>query len=114
MNEMDELTLQTTLYEIYRENWMSNNVSAKERAEIFTKYKLINAVDRVYESFDDYLWENGGFNGSLYVCFGEFLDAEYLDREFISGLIDNAHLEEDIAETILAAYDLYENELTRE
>lgn len=116
-NDMiDEMVLHTTLYEIYKESWMYENVSPAERLDSFRRYKAISACeDNMYKSYDDYLWDNGGFgSGSLYVCFGEFMDNEYEDREYIESLIDTADIEPEYKEKILASYDYYQQEEEKE
>lgn len=110
MNEMNELTLQTVLYEIYRESWMCNNVSPRERFDTFRNYKLSNACEKIYESYDDYLLDNNGFGGSLYVCFGEFLDSEYLDKEFIEELIRGSEIDDDLKTFLMETYEIYSKE----
>lgn len=116
-NDMiDEMVLHTTLYEIYKESWMYENVSPAERLDSFRRYKAISACeDNMYKSYDDYLWDNGAFgSGSLYVCFGEFMDNEYEDREYIESLIDTADIEPEYKEKILASYDYYQQEEEKE
>ncbi len=108
---IDKIMLDTALYEIYREDWMSRNVNPAERAEKFARYKLEVACEDYEGSFDDYLWDNNGFGeGSLYVCFEEFMDAEYQDRECVKDLLDLADINEKQKEAIMESYDFYQKE----
>ncbi len=109
---IDELILHTSLYELYKEDWMNQNISPDDRFYTFRNYKLTQLADDEFNgSFEDYLWDNGGFlSGSLYVCFNEFLDAEYQDREYIKDLVYGADIADELKEKIMETYDFYNRE----
>ena len=48
-------------------------------------------VDEAKYSFDDYIYEFG-YNGELYVCYEEFVNAEYLDEYYMKELFNNDKL----------------------
>lgn len=102
---LDKMVLHTTLYEIYKENWMHENVPPAERLDSFRRYKLINACQGLYNSYEDYLFDNGFACGSLYESFNDFMEHEYEDSEFIKSLICAADIELEIKEQVMAAYD---------
>ena len=79
-------------YELYKLDWKHSHMITKdiEMDSVKDYYEgLIDAdIDYTYE---DYI-EEFGYNGELYVCYAEFCDAEYHDKEYICGLLDNDKL----------------------
>ena len=102
---LDKMVLHTTLYEIYKENWMYENVPPAERLDSFRRYKLTNACQGLYNSYEDYLFDNGFACGSLYESFNDFMEHEYEDSEFIKSLVCAADIDLEIKEQVMAAYD---------
>lgn len=93
------------LYDLYKENWMYENVPAAERLDVFREYAAIQLTeDQPYKNFDEYISENG-YHGSLYVCKDEFLQNEYQDREYIQSLLEESgvNVSRDI---IMKVYDM--------
>ena len=41
------------------------------------------------EAHEDYFLDSQGFGGSLFACFGEFLNAEFKDEDYMRSLISN-------------------------
>lgn len=91
-------------YQLYIIQWKHENITPEIEADAYKNYfEDTDEEDFEDYSFEDYLWDCGYANGTLYVCYEEFLDAEYLDEEYIKELLDN--------ETLFEMYlkDLKEN-----
>lgn len=88
-------------YKKYQLDWMRrNNCSLEE---------LINHLDSIWNeelSYDEekiyglspkdafaVFEDDYGFNGSLYVCFDEFINAEYTDAEYMETLLSDEEFE---------------------
>ena len=93
-------------YELYKLDWTNSNVSEKMQLDALREYfkyrKECIENNEEIDSFDEWLWEVGYGHGSLYVCYEEFCDEEYRDRDYIRYLLDDTELFlmycEDIAE----------------
>lgn len=73
------------LYELYCFAWEKEHPCAME--ELIVNYYTI-AIDEGYESFDEYLEENGyDGNGSSPACFEEWEENEYKNEEIIAELL---------------------------
>lgn len=83
-------------YELYKQDWIDSNT---------TKEMRLNAVKEYYEyiqdcikenedidTFEEFLDECGYGEGSLYVCYDEFCDMEYHDKEYMCELLKDDHL----------------------
>lgn len=88
----DRLPIQNIAYEKYRTYWMlQHGYTLTDLMEHLTKYQYEDPEDReqistpVKELFD--YWEESGFNGELWVCFGEFLGAEYQDIPYMQSIL---------------------------
>ncbi len=74
-------------YELYKVDFMKR-ISAERQ---------MDALKNAYESGQylmDYL-EESGYDGECFVCFDEFMNAEFKDEEYIKGLLDNDKLFEE-------------------
>ncbi len=113
-----EEVLQDEFYELYKEAWEYENVPYGEKLDVMREYhKAALYGETSAESFEDYLWENDGYHGSLYVCFEEFLDNEYQDREYMESLLRDGRSPKADKESqfIMENYDFYnEKELDLE
>lgn len=92
------------IYHLYQLDWLAQNGHSiydalhyvgKEMYEIMIDLNEIqdfqSLLDEAIERFEG----DVGFNGSLYVCYDEFLGCEYLDSEYILFLIEqNVNCEE--------------------
>ena len=79
-------------YELYKVDWKHSHMITAEREMDSIKDYYEGLVDGDTEyTYNDYL-EEFGYNGELYVCYEEFLDAEYLDEDYICNLLDNRNL----------------------
>lgn len=74
-------------YELYKVDWMRRIIPERQAHTIIDYYLNTEADFREEYSLEDYLFDNG-FNGEIYVCFEEFLETEYLDKEYIFRLFN--------------------------
>ena len=79
-------------YELYKVDWKKSHMITNEREMDSIRDYYANLVDNdmVY-TYNDYL-EEFGYDGELYVCYEEFCDDEYYDKEYICSLLDNEKL----------------------
>ena len=91
-------TLRENIYELYKIDWMQR-ISAESQKDVVRQY-MVDVIEYGDDSgtLEDFIFERGYNEGSIYVCFDEFLGAEYQDKEYIKELIgeDNPEI-----------YDLY-------
>lgn len=82
-------------YMLYETDWKkSHGITTKKKAETIKRYLKFmkeNGLNKDLYTFNDYL-EEFGYDGELYVCYEEFLKAEYLDNEYICGLLKDEKL----------------------
>ena len=79
-------------YELYKVDWKHSHMITKDREMDSIKNYYEDLVDDDTEyTYNDYL-EEFGYDGELYVCYEEFLEAEYLDVDYICSLLDNEKL----------------------
>lgn len=79
-------------YELYKVDWKHSHMITKEVEMDSIKNYYEGLVDEDVEyTYNDYL-EEFGYDGELYVCYEEFLENEYLEEDYICGLLDNAEL----------------------
>lgn len=91
-------------YELYKVDWKHSHMITKEVEMDSIKNYYEGLVDEDVEyTYSDYL-EEFGYDGELYVCYEEFLENEYLEEDYICGLLDNAEL------IILYYQDIHEEE----
>ena len=89
-------------YQLYIIDWKHSYVINHDmEADAWKNYFMeTDAEDMRTYSFEEFLWNAGYGSGSLYVCYDEFLGAEYLDEEYIKELLDSDEL-----------YDMYLEDL---
>ena len=82
------LDIRHLCYELYKEHWLSENVTFEEKRQVLKEYYCLcqNGV-----SLDTYI-EDQGYHGNLYVCYDEFLGSEYLMKDFVKELLDDEQL----------------------
>ena len=93
-------------YELYKLDWM-RQISTDTQMDVLKDYFEDNyeagIIDEDY-SIEDYIFENG-YHGSLYVCFNEFLGAEYRNEAYMEELLFNDDLfkiyKEDLFQLVL-------------
>jgi len=80
-------------YELYKMDWVSRlpqeTLMESCREYVRSIVSSIQSGEPIHDSnYADYLFENG-YNGSIYVCFDEFIDAEYRDLEYMTELLQD-------------------------
>ena len=82
-------------YELYKIDW--------KRSHMITADREMDSIKNYYEELADaeldenscpynYYLADLGYDGELYICYEEFLDAEYLEEDYICSLLDNEKL----------------------
>ena len=83
-------------YELYKQDWINNHTTPELRLEVIRDY-----YDYIQDSMEDedcediedcdtleeYIYNNGYPNGEMYVCFDEFVDNEFNDKEYMKELL---------------------------
>lgn len=81
-------------YEAYKADWIASHISSERIAETFKEY-----TDALLEQFENDEWDayshysfeefldEQGYQGELYVCFEEFLYAEFRDYGYMTSLL---------------------------
>lgn len=79
-------------YELYKVDWKHSHMITREIEMDSIKDYYEGLVDDDTEyTYEDYLNEFG-YGGELYVCYEEFCDMEYHDKEYMCRLLDNEKL----------------------
>ena len=93
-------------YELYKQDWIDSNVSNEVKLNTLREYfkyrKECLENDDEIDSFDEWVWGVGYGNGSIYVCYEEFCDMEYLDQGYIRYLLKDEELLSLYCEDILS------------
>ena len=88
---MDKTMISKLCYELYKIDWKRNNITADiETNNIKDYYKGLVDNDTDY-TYEDYVSEFG-YGGYLYACYDEFCESEYLDKDYICGLLNDDKL----------------------
>lgn len=92
---MDEKSyIRHLCYELYKIDWeRSHGITSQIKMDYIKDYYLGLSDDDSEYTYEDYLFEFG-YNGELYACYNEFLENEYLDKEYICSLLDNENFKE--------------------
>ena len=79
-------------YELYKSHWKYCHVTREmEVRSIKNYFNDVAEEDMEDYTYEDYLLEQG-YSGMMYVCYEEFLETEYLDKEYIGFLLDNDNI----------------------
>lgn len=88
--KISEKELQEIAYELYKIDWVRENVSQELQLAVEREFWL-ESLEYEQEFDEILLWSNwiwdNGYHGSLYVCFDEFLDCEYEDVGYMKYLL---------------------------
>ena len=104
-------------YRLYQLDWMMRQgYSLNDIFEICREGAVEMAIDGTMDpdmngamnQIEDY-YEEQGFNGSMYVCFNEFLENEYLTRLYIVGLLSKSYGGTKMIDAYLNDPDVREN-----
>lgn len=90
-------------YELYKQNWIDTNTSRETRLDDIRNWgeeEIQNNDEESARTYEECRDELGYVGGESYVCYEEFLDAEYQDKEFMEELLQSkalikAYLEDD-------------------
>ena len=82
-------------YELYKKDWQNTNISFEEQRKAYIDYVEYSQECKEYgfrpDSFDDWFFENG-YEGTIYACYDEFLECEYLDEKYMKYLFNDNKL----------------------
>ena len=85
--------IQRLAYELYKTNWMARISTERQLDALKNYYELQRESEAHNQSYsydmNDYIQESG-YDGEIYACFDEFLDNEYLDKDIMRGLLNDA------------------------
>ena len=87
----DNMFILEAAYELYKQDWIDSHTTSQMRLKALRGY--YQYVDEclenteLYESFEDWIFEQGYEGGILYVSFDEFLDNEFQDKEYMKELL---------------------------
>lgn len=78
-------------YELYKQDWIDTHTNARQRLDSIVNYYI--ETDEQYSSttYEEYL-DDVGFSGEIYACYDEFLENEYLEKDYIIGLLKDTKL----------------------
>ena len=79
------MTISKLAYELYKINWMRRISSERQMDAVKNFYEEQEGSDYTVE---DWIFEHG-YDGEIYVCEDEFLNAEYLDENYMKTLFDD-------------------------
>lgn len=86
------MTIRELAYELYKIDWKDQHKITPE----IEMYCLEDYYEGLVDNHTNYTYEdylmNFGYYGELYVCFDEFLDNEYQDKEYMEELFDDKTL----------------------
>ena len=85
---MTKTMISKLCYELYKVDWKRNHITTDIEIDNIKDYYeglVDNDTDYTYE---DYVSEFG-YGGRLYVCYEEFCEYEYLDKDYICGLLND-------------------------
>lgn len=88
------MTIRELAYELYKIEWKRRISPGIQMDVIKNYYQEFDEEDRKEYTFEDYIFDYGYF-GQLYVCYGEFLNAEYLDESYMRYIFDSSELFEE-------------------
>ena len=99
-----EEKLQDVCYDLYKEAWTGEHISYEEQFSKMRNFIVDGLLGETEaKDFDEYLWETDGYSeGMMYASKDEFLETEYLDRDYIGELLDN--------KILMEIYDEYNQE----
>lgn len=80
-------------YELYKVDWKHSHMitAQREMDSIMDYYECVTDSNFEEYTYNDYL-EDFGYQGELYACYDEFLDAEYRDVDYMRALLDDDKL----------------------
>ena len=96
------MNIQKIAYELYKQNWVDTHTTREMRLETIREYfHYCKESEDGHLAFIDWLEDVGYGSGSLYVCFEEFLRAEYEDVGYMQYLLKEKELFDAYADDVL-------------
>ena len=98
--------IQEEAYQLYKIDWEATHVPVETQISPYRDYSEAKKSCEIEEdeTYEDYVWENGYGTGTIFVCFEEFLGAEYRDEEYMRYLLrEGTSLWEEYLEDVRAA-----------
>lgn len=89
-NDM-EMNIKKIAYELYKLDWKNSHITSEIEMNSLREYALTSFYGQSDYTYEDYL-EDTGYNGELYVCFDEFVDNEYQDKDYMIHLFRSNQL----------------------
>ena len=90
---MTTKNLKRIAYEKYQLDWLKNhNFSIKDLLQKIEKIPFSRERNIVEDKLDAF--EEIGFDGEIYVCFKEFLDNEFQEKDYMKFLLTEEEFEE--------------------
>lgn len=87
--------IKETGYELYKLDWMDNNITTKELRDMYKEYdafvqKCVEKKIKNYPDFDKYINQMGGFGAEnkKYSLYEDFLKNEFLDGDYMCQLFE--------------------------
>lgn len=95
------LNIRKLSYETYKQKWVEDNTTAEMRIKTTYDYSIEKQQSYSGEySFEDYIFDYG-YDGSCYVCYDEFIDNEYQDKDYMTEVLTEAGCNDDVYEMYL-------------
>ena len=96
MENNNELDISKIAYDLYCQNWMDTNLTREMKLDTIRNYYRYKkeCIDEGFEFdiFEEWAYDSGYGHGNIFVCYDEFCDMEYHDKEFISNLLNDKDL----------------------
>lgn len=86
------MNIRKLCYELYKIDWKQSHMITMEEEmnNLRRYYEMLISCENPY-TYDDYLNEYG-YEGTIYVCYEEFCQAEYLDMQYMCNLLSDNDL----------------------
>lgn len=92
---ISEMDISEIAYELYKEDWIGKHTTTYQRVKTKREYLEYRkeCIDNDFEidAFEEWIWDNG-YHGVLYVCYEEFCEMEYYDKEYMCNLLESEEL----------------------
>lgn len=77
-------------YELYKKDWKREHISTgMELHALRMYYQNILTGDASWDSYEEFVEDTGFGDGTLYVCYDEFLHTEYQDASYMEYLLQD-------------------------
>ena len=104
---MTKENMKKSIYELYQLHWLMNHgyslsdamFRMAQTAYAEGLYEDSSVVDCLsYEKWTDILhdWQEEGFRGEMFACFEEFLETEYLEKDYVLFLLSQSNEKEEL------------------